>query len=469
MWSAFERCEAPMNAGRGSSHADSRAKPLCFVAMPFGTKPDAAGGTVDFDAVYSELIAPAISAAGLEPLRADEEMGGGIIHKPMFERLILCEYAVADLTSANANVFYELGVRHALRPFTTVLLFAHGGRLAFDVASLRAVPYRLAPDGRPTDVESARSVLTDRLIQAQGATDSPVFQLVEGLPTPQLDHTKTDVFRERVRYSAEVKERLAEARTKGATAVHAVEDDLQPLDKAEAGVVVDLFLSYRAVESWKDMIRLVDEMTPPLAATVLVQEQLALALNRDEQSERAERVLRSLLERQGPSSETFGLLGRVYKDRWRAAAARGEKALAEGALRQAIETYLQGFESDWRDAYPGINALTLMELQERPDPRAEQLRPIVAYAVERRLASGGEDYWDVATRLELAVLARDDAAANEALADALANVRESWEPKSTANNLGDIREARAARGESLAWANQAEEALRERAKQLANR
>ena len=48
--------------------------------------------------------------AGLEPLRADEEQAGGISHKPMFERLVLCDYAVADLTAANANVFYELGV-----------------------------------------------------------------------------------------------------------------------------------------------------------------------------------------------------------------------------------------------------------------------------------------------------------------------------------------------------------------------
>ena len=92
------------------------AHPLCFVLMPFGRKPDAAGRLVDFDAVYRELIAPAIADAKLEPLRADEEMTGGIIHKPMFERLILCEYAVADLTTANANVFYELGVRHVARP-----------------------------------------------------------------------------------------------------------------------------------------------------------------------------------------------------------------------------------------------------------------------------------------------------------------------------------------------------------------
>ena len=64
-------------------------KPLCFVLMPFGKKPNVAGSIIDFDSVYKDLFAPAIIDAGLEPLRADEEMTGGIIHKPMFERLIL--------------------------------------------------------------------------------------------------------------------------------------------------------------------------------------------------------------------------------------------------------------------------------------------------------------------------------------------------------------------------------------------
>jgi len=49
-------------------------------------------------------------------IRADEERGGGIIHKPMYERLLLAEIVIADLTFASANVFSELGVRHAARP-----------------------------------------------------------------------------------------------------------------------------------------------------------------------------------------------------------------------------------------------------------------------------------------------------------------------------------------------------------------
>ena len=88
-------------------------KPLCFVLMPFGRKKDPTGRPdIDFNRVYDEGVRPAIEDAGLMPVRADREKTGGIIHKPMFERLMLCEYAVADLTTANANVFYELGVRH---------------------------------------------------------------------------------------------------------------------------------------------------------------------------------------------------------------------------------------------------------------------------------------------------------------------------------------------------------------------
>src|SRR5829696_4946187 len=177
---------------------------------------------------------------------------------------------------------------------------------------------------------------------------------------------------------------------------------------------------------------------------------------RDGKGEEAEKVLLDLIKKRGPSSETYGILGRVYKDRWEAAYKRGDELLAAGLLDHAINTYLAGFEADWRDAYPGVNAVTLMEVREPPDARRELLLPVVAYAVERRIASGAPDYWDYATRLELAVLANDPQAANDALDSAFALVREPWEPETTAGNLALIRKARAARGESVAWADEAE-------------
>ena len=433
--------------------------PLCFVVMPFGVKPDGQGGSVDFDAVYEELLMPAIREAELEPLRADQELVGGLIHKPMFERLILADYAVVDLTTANANVFYELGVRHAARPYSTVLVSADVKRMPFDLAPDRVLPYALGDRGVPADPADHRAALVAALRAARAATtDSPVFQLIDELPTPQIDRLKTDVFREQAAYSVEVKDRLAGARAEGADQVREVERDLGPLNDVEAGVLVDLLLSYRAAKAWDDMIRLVEAMPEPVRRTVLVREQFGFALNRAGRSQEAEKVLLGVVDDHGPSSETLGLLGRVYKDRWEAER-EGSVLRAEGHLEQAIDAYRRGFEADWRDAYPGVNAVTLMEIRDPGGPAQQELVPVVRYANRRRVDGGVADYWDHATRLELGVVARDREEAMAGARAALAAVREPWEPESTAYNLSLIREARAHGDETVDWADELEHEL----------
>ena len=231
----------------------------------------------------------------------------------------------------------------------------------------------------------------------------------------------------------------------------------------ESGVVIDLFLSYRAVSDWQAMVDLAAQMPAPLARSVMVREQLGFALNRLKRRDEAEQVLRDLIQERGPSSETNGLLGRVYKDRWDEARNANDVLKAAGWLTKAIDTYLQGFEADWRDAYPGINAVTLMELKNPPDPRRLELLPVVTYAVKRRIAKGTPDYWDHATLLELAVLQKDEQAAMDSAANALAAVRENWEPETTARNLALIRNARSSRGDNVAWAQAIEEVLDKRA------
>ncbi|MBS0344867.1 MAG: DUF4071 domain-containing protein [Proteobacteria bacterium] len=443
-------------------------RPLCFVLMPFGKKTLPTGLIVDFDAVYGRLIQPGIEAAGMEPLRADEEAVGGLIHKPMYERLILCDFAVADLTGANPNVFYELGLRHGVRPATTVMLFGDAGALPFDVAPLRTIRYAMDAGGVPADPAAAAAALTRFLDEARRARDepprdSPVFQLLEGYVAPDIARLKTDVFRDQARYALDARNALAAARRGGKDAVRAAAQALGDLSGAEAGVLVDLLLSYRAVSDWQGMVDLVAGMAKPLARSTLVQEQYGFALNRLGRKDEAEAVLLELIAGRGPSSETNGLLGRVYKDRWEAETKAGNTLAARGWLRNAIDTYLKGFEADWRDAYPGINAVTLMELASPPDPRRIELLPVVTYAVRRRIARGTPDYWDFATLVELAVLARDEAAALDATANALAAVRENWEPETTARNLALIRAARVAAGDAPAWADDIEHALRARA------
>lgn len=434
------------------------ARPVCFVLMPFGRKVSPVGSPIDFDAVYSEIIRPAVEEAELEPIRADEEQAGGIIHKPMFERLLLCPFAVADLTTANANVFYELGIRHAAKDRSTVLVFAEGvERLPFDVALLRGLPYRLSGEGRPADPGADREALTRRLVEArQPNVDSPLYQLVEDYPA--IAHERTDVFRQQVDYAADMKRKLATARSQGLGALREIEASLARLEDVDPGILVDLLLSYRGVKGgWGDVVRLAERMPRPLCDTVLVREQRAMALNREGRSDEAVEILEDLVRTRGPSSETFGLLGRVYKDRWEQA---GTGPLASGYLRKAIDAYRAGFEADWRDAYPGVNAVTLMELAQ-PPMREEQAKilPVVRYAVERKVAHGRPDYWDHATLLELAVLTADREAAEDALAAALPEITDAFMPETTARNLRLIRQAHTRRGAAPDWLKPLEDEL----------
>jgi len=254
-----------------------------------------------------------------------------------------------------------------------------------------------------------------------------------------------------------MKSRLRLARSKGPAAVAVIEKELNVAD-ADPAVVVDLFLSYRAVKDWSAMVSLTERMAPPLRQTILVQEQLGLALNRIGRHAEAEHVLQSLIATHGPSSESNGILGRVYKDLWEKAKTSGSPA-ARGYLTKAIDTYLRGFEADWRDAYPGVNAVTLMELADPPDSRQQDLMPVVTYAVQRRLQSKSPDYWDYATLLELAILSRDQQLAEEYLSLSLAAMRERWEPETTARNVRLIREVRASRGEKCEWIQTIEDSM----------
>jgi hypothetical protein len=435
-------------------------QPLCFIIMPPGKGKDATGRTIDFDAVYERLVLPAVAAAGLSALRSGDARAGGVLQRETFERLVMSEYVVADLSAAHPAVFYQLGVRHAVQPGTTVLISAaKSAQSPFDLDALQGISYRISPQGLPEHEAKYRALLTERLVAGQGAPgDSPLFKLVPGYP--ELERSKLGVFRENLLQTAQLRERLLEARRVGGAAVREVEARMGNLAEVESGLLVELFLSYRAVNWWSEMVELSRRMPPELAATVLVQEQLGLALNRSGRGEEAELVLRDLIYRRGPSSETYGFLGRVLKDRWEGALNAGEKDLAKDLLDRAVEAYLKGFESDWRDAYPGVNAVTLMELKEPPDPRRREILPVVYYALEQRIRSGAADYWDYASLLELTVLANDEAKGIDALGRSLARVRESWEPGTTARNLRLIREARQRReAESPAWAERAEAEL----------
>jgi tetratricopeptide (TPR) repeat protein len=421
--------------------ASDSLKPLCFVLMPFG-KRKSGERTIDFDKVYTEIYIPAIEDAGLEAIRADEEQTGGVIHVAMFERLILCDFAIADLTGGNANVFYELGVRHAIRRHSTLLTFAQeGGDLPFDVRPLRGIPYELTAEGRPADAAKAKRDIIARLNAAKlQAADSPVFQLVRGYP--DVSKEATDTFRARERRVEEAKRAIERTPSNDSSAIAALEQSLASDPAlADPGILISLLLAYRGAEAWREMVSLISRMSPELADSSLVQEQYGLALNRLERDEEAYSVTFRLIKERGATAERYGILGRILKDRWEVAHAANQTVLARGLLDQAINAYRLGFEADWRDYYPGINAVTLMARRGDNDDAFHRLVAVVRYSTERKLASGEPSYWDHATALELAVLAGDRVGAAASLSAALACSHDGMKRGSTARNLRILRDA----------------------------
>src|SRR5678816_4050740 len=107
---------------------------ICFVVMGFGKKTDfATGRSMDLDKAYKNMVKPAVESAGLQCIRADEIVHSGLIDVPMYDQLLKADVVVADLSTSNTNAFYELGIRHALRPFTTVVISENGLTSPFDV------------------------------------------------------------------------------------------------------------------------------------------------------------------------------------------------------------------------------------------------------------------------------------------------------------------------------------------------
>jgi len=175
-------------------------RPHAFVVMPFGTKQAADGSSIDFNRVYAELIQPALKRAGLDPFRADQELRAGDIRTDMFQELLLADLVLADLTIDNPNVWYELGVRHALRARGVVLI--SGGRVttAFDLYTDRKVRYSLLEGGPDpatlaNDCEVLAGVVSATMECWKGRRISPVFAMLPQLQEPQWETLRLVVCR----------------------------------------------------------------------------------------------------------------------------------------------------------------------------------------------------------------------------------------------------------------------------------
>ncbi len=426
-------------------------KPHAFVAMPFGSKPGPDSQLIDFNRVYVEYIQPALEAAGLEVFRADEEMRAGDIITDMFQELLIADLVVADLTIDNPNVWYELGVRHALRARGIILVCGGRTPTAFDLYSQRKLRYSIK-DGTvdPVTLESDQRHLTE-MVKAtmeswHGRKESPVYHLMPNLQEPDWKSLRIgDVQEFWQRYDAwEARVILAgKARQIGNMLVLADEAPVAAF-RAEAWIKAGVALRKAerfdfALEQLERGLAVEPDNLAGLQEKGICLQRLALA-GKSAYWELAREHYGRMLKQYPDDAETWALLGRVNKDAWIAAwrqpdhtpeQMREEAGDEDALLRAAIDSYASGYRRNPNHYYSGINALTLMHLYRDliHDPRYDKDMDLIAgavrFAAECEL-NESQRFWSQTTLGDLEVLIGTPDTVKAAYKEAIAKNDKDW-------------------------------------------
>ena len=390
----------------------------CFISMPFGIKSDFSGMQINFDRLYKEVLKPAVEGAGLTCLRGDELPTGMLIHKNILSAVLGSDVMIADITTANANVMYELGVRHAAQRGGTILITAKGSRIPFDVSYTRLIMYEVDERGAVTGqaAESLKSIIAAALEVGLDpvSVDSPLYHFFPELHVDLPDELFSYVSKRQFTSKSITPKRTQRTRSGSESvpsretprdAIERVEKEALTTPEVDPLVFIKTLKAYRDISAWGDVIRLADELPAPLRESPEVLQLLSLALNRRSEpgdQDRAISIMKQLISKTGGDAESYGILGRIYKDRYVTTERQEE-------LTTAIEYYRKGFEKQPTDYYPGVNVVTL--LLQRKDEAAKQeleaILPRVREAVNNRIRNGMVGYWELATALHLACVARE--------------------------------------------------------------
>jgi hypothetical protein len=166
---------AKKNATSANSSSDEKPNiKTCFVIMPIADHPDYDDG--HFLRVYEYIIKPACKKAGYEPIRADDTKASNMIMFDILKKIMECDMAICDLSSKNANVFYELGLRQAFNKKT--ILITDGRESApFDIAAFRYVRYN--PSLRVDSVLIDTNSISEMLVETEAAPTDDVNSIVK--------------------------------------------------------------------------------------------------------------------------------------------------------------------------------------------------------------------------------------------------------------------------------------------------
>jgi tetratricopeptide (TPR) repeat protein len=312
---------------------------ICFVIMGYGKKTDPTlGKTFDLDITYKNIIKPSFESAGFKCVRGDEVLESGIIDKSMYALLIHADLVIADITTYNPNAIYELGIRHAAKPFSTIIMKEKDGNIPFDINHNKIFTYsHMGEDIGSKESERCIKALNKLIVEVDKSkeTDSPLFHHIRGvepytLPPEEYIQIINELADKEKSIFALVEKAKLEMRNNNFA------DAAKLWKKASEKIENDTyFIQQLALCKYKDK-----SVNPNIALTD--------ALNIISQLEPE--------DRNTTDPETLGITGAIYKRLW-----QNNKSTIE-YLDRAIEYYKRGFTIN-QDYYTGENYALCLDLK----------------------------------------------------------------------------------------------------------
>ncbi len=415
-------------------------KKTCFVVMGFGKKTDYQTGRVlDLDKSYQYIIKPAAETAGLNCKRADEIIHAGMIDVPMYDQLLTADVVIADISTSNPNAFYELGVRHALRPYTTITIAEDKMTFPFDVSHLAVRKYHHLGEGIDYgEVVRMTGELTKAIqtILEKPEKDSPVYTFFADLDPPSRRKIEMAV--------AQSSPKAIALAGSDITAQNAVPSPTISVLMEQTNAAIDK----GDFETAKSLLTAVRTMAPKDS---YVLQRLALATYKSKKPDALEAlksavtILTELAPESSTDTETLGLWGAIHKRVW-------DLTKNSENLNTSILAYEKGFYLK-NDYYNGINLAFLYDLRASLSTGSEATADsILAQRTRRRVLplcetslasnsplSADSQYWLLATMAEAYIGLREEAKGEEFLKQAIALQRPAWMVETTQAQLNTLR------------------------------
>lgn len=428
-------------------------KPIVFVIMPFGKKEHPIKHfEFDFDRLYTDIFEylEGDPELNLNFIREDFSTSRGIIHKTMIEKILLSEYAIADLSFSNANAYYELGIRHCAKEETTIILFSDES-LKFDVAPIKAIKYSIDKEEYLSDSEinTLRYQIKQKLLNAKvnKEIDSPIYDLLpQASIAIKLKDEDTKSFKQRAlelnnkinTVKRLVRECTRFNRTDTINSLLALTKTTELTDSTFI-LWQEIIRALIDIEAYEETLDLINTNFEHLDCSLYIRQQLGFILNRLGKPFEAIDILEKCLNDFGEISETYGLLGRVYKDFYKQTPEK-ESEKKVGFLNKSIETYLQGFNLDSSNFFTGINVANLLFIKNTEESlyKMQEVLTIINFTLSN-IENSIKDYWVLATKLNAKILMQDFYEAYEKVLPALVSMdTPAWKLKTTKASIDNI-------------------------------